>query len=652
MRKSLAFAVAAAVIAATAGSALAQEVAITKRGALTMENVPATPPAVRSRLIQYANSRSASFLDFLPGGGVLIATRFGDTPQLHTVASPGADRRQITFFDDRITGAEVRPGSSGQILFTQDKGGDENYQGFILDPKTGLSTAVTEAGSRNEGVSFSRDGAKIAWARAAKDSGNYDILIGETGKPETRKVVLKGEGALQIADWSPTGDRLLLQQYISITKSRMFVLDIASAKLTELTPELNVSYSGGEFTADGKSIVTVSDENSDFLRLTRIDLATGKRTVLSPEPKWDVEAFDISPDGRTVAYAMNVDGASALKLYDLRTGKPLPSPNLPPGVIGGFGWDEKGERFELTLVSGTSPADVYVYTLKTKALVRWTQSEVGGLDASAFVEPKLVRYKTFDSATGGPAEISAWVFEPKTPGPHPAIIEIHGGPEGQSRPTFSARRQYWVNEMGIAVVVPNVRGSTGYGKVFVSLDDSTKRLDSVKDIGATLDWMQTTGRFDMAKVIPYGGSYGGYMVYAAMIMFPERFVAGVDIVGIGNLRTFLENTSAYRRDLRRAEYGDERDPVVRKWMEETAAFNNADKIKRPMFIIHGDNDPRVPVSEAKAMVAQFRKQGLETWLMTANDEGHGFAKKANQEAQLEAETLFFEKVLGLKPKAQ
>lgn len=638
---------AAALVLTLAAPALAQDVVVSKRGALTMENVPETPPDVRNRLIQYSNTRSASFLGFLPSGGALIATRFADTPQLHTVASPGADRRQITFFDDRITGAQVRPGKSGEILFTQDKGGDEYFQGYMLDPKTGISTPFTEAGTRNESIVFSRNGARIAWASVTRNSSNYAIQVSDTGKPESRAVVHTGNGHLAVEDWSPTGDRLLLSQYVSIAKSRLFVFTFGGG-IVELTPELDVAYSGGEFTADGKAIIAVTEEGSEFGRLARIDLASGKRTFFATGVNWDVEGFDISPDGRTLAYSINADGASELKLFDLRTNKPLAAPKLPPGIVAFFAWDERGERLGLTLVSGTSPADAYVYTLRTNKLVRWTQSETGGLDPSVFVEPKLVRFPTFDSASGGPKEISAWVFEPKTPGPHPAIIDIHGGPESQSRPSFSSTRQYWVNELGIAVIVPNVRGSTGYGKTFVSLDNGMKRLDSVKDIGAVLDWMETQpARFDMARVVPYGGSYGGYMVYAAMIMFPERFAAGIDIVGIGNLRTFLENTSEFRRDLRRAEYGDERDPAMRKWMDEASSLANASKIKRPMFIIHGDNDPRVPVSEAHAMVAEFRKQGLETWLMTANDEGHGFAKKANQEAQREAETLFLRKVLKL-----
>ncbi len=477
-----------ALILALAAPSLAQTPPVqVKRGALTLENVPDTPGPVRDRLRQYTNTRSAGFFDFLPAGGVLIGTRFTNTVQLHAVAMPMGDRRQLTFFDDRITGAAAQPGKSGYILFEQDSGGDENFQGFLLDPKGGRYQQFTEPGTRNEGPLFSRDGARIAWAQA-KDNGDYDILMCESGKPYTRAVIHKGKGALSVEDWSPTGDRLLLSQYISIAESKLFVLTHGGG-LKQLTPDLKVSYRSAEFTPDGKSVLTISDEGSEFARLTRIDLATDKRAVLSPETRWDVEEFDLSPDGRTLAYAVNADGASELKLLDLKTGKAVATPKLPPGVIGAMGWDETGARLGLSINSATAPTDVYVLTTKSKSLARWTQSETGGLDPDDFIEPKLERFRTFDSGAGGPKEISAWVYEPKTPGPHPAIIDIHGGPESQSRPTFSSNHQYWARELGMAVIVPNVRGSTGYGKTFVSLDNGLKRADSVKDIGAVLDWM-------------------------------------------------------------------------------------------------------------------------------------------------------------------
>lgn len=656
MRRTPGHALAAALLAAVflAGALLAapavraQAPERIERGALILENVPVTPPAVRERLRQYSFTRGAAFLDFTPDGGMLISTRFGDAAQIHKVAAPLGARTQLTFYDDRVAGGDVRPGGSGGFIFLKDSGGDEYYQGWWSDPTNGRVRSFTEAGTRNLSMVWSRDGGRVAWSRATRESGDYDILVADPADPSSRRVVHEGTGALSVLDWSPKGDRLLLSQYISIAKSRLFLLEIGGG-LTELTPDLDVSYSGGEFTADGRAVITTTDEGSEFSRLATIDLATGARTVLTPDLDWDVEGFDLSPDGRTLAYAVNAGGASQLRLMDVRNRRGLRAPDLPPGVIGGLGWDAAGRNLAITLNSAVSPSDVHVYSLRTRALTRWTASEIGGLDPARFAQPKLVRFPTFDSASGGPKEITAWVYEPATPGPHPVVIDIHGGPEGQSRPTFNSRIQHWVNELGIAVVLPNVRGSTGYGKTFVSLDNGTRRLDSVKDIGALLDWLAASPqRFDASRVAAYGGSYGGYMVYAAMVMFPDRFAAGVDIVGIGNLRTFLENTSGYRRDLRRPEYGDERDPAVRAWMEETAALNNVGRIRRPMFLIHGANDPRVPVSEAEAMVKALRAGGLDPWLMIARDEGHGFAKKPNQDAQREAEALFFEKTLGLK----
>jgi len=643
------FAAAALALTGQAAAQGAAPVVKTERGQLMLENVPATPPPVRERLRQYVNTRGASFQGFTPDGGAIIATRFADAAQLHKVDRPLGMRRQLTFYPEPIGGAAMRPDGSGQFAFGKDSGGDEFFQAYLFDPKSGAATAFTEPGTRNQSVTWSRDGKTVAWSRATKDSGDYDILIADPAKPDTRKILFKGKGAISPQDFSPDGKTLLVQESISVAKSRLFTLDVAAPKLTEITPELNVSYDGGAFLADGKSILTSSDEGSDFTRLVKIDLATGKRTILTPGLTWDVESYTLAKDGKTIAYVVNVAGASELKLMNAETGAALPAPKLPAGVVSGIEFDDAATKLGFTLNSATAPADVYVYALKDGALTRWTESEVGGLDPATFVAPKLVTFKTFDSGNkGGPKEISAWVYTPNKPGPHPAIINIHGGPEGQSRPTFSSTIQYWVNELGVAVILPNVRGSTGYGKTFVGLDNGLKRLDSVKDIGATLDWMAASKQFDMSRVVSYGGSYGGYMVYATMIMYPQRFAAGVDIVGISHFRTFLENTSGYRRDLRRVEYGDERDPKIAKFFEEMAPLNNAAKIKTPMFVVHGQNDPRVPVSEARQMVEAFRKNGVETWVMVAKDEGHGFQKKANQEAQREAETLFFAKVRGVK----
>jgi dipeptidyl aminopeptidase/acylaminoacyl peptidase len=620
-----------------------------ERGQLILENVPETPPMVRERLNQYVNTRAASFQGFAPDGGILITTRFADAAQVHRVSAPLGAREQLTFYREPVAAARPRPQSSAWG-FLKDAGGDEFYQGFLFDPASGRAASFTEAGTRNLDFVWSRDGAKAAWSRATADDPNQDILVGDPGKPGAQRVALEGTGAMSPLDFSPDGERLLVRQYISIAKSKLFVLDLTSGALQEITPRLNVAYQGGAFLPDGRSILAASDERSEFLRLVRIDLATGKRTVLTPAPEGDVENFEIAPDGQIVAIARNLAGASKLDLLDLRDGTYLDLPDLPAGVVRSLSWSADGGRLGFSFARAAAPSDVWVYELKDNRFVQWTQSETGGLDRAAFAEPSLARYPTFDSKRGGPKEITSWVYRPKGK-PRGVIVSIHGGPEAQTRPEFSSTVQYWVNELNLAVVLPNVRGSSGFGKTFVGLDNGLKRLDSVRDIGATLDWIDAQEDLKGLPRIAYGGSYGGYMVYAAMIMFPERWSAGVDIVGIADFKSFLETTKGYRRDLRRVEYGDERDPKIARFFAEIAPVNNAAKINRPMFIIHGQNDPRVPVSEAEQMIKAFRAKGLETWVMIAKDEGHGFQKKQNQEAQREAETLFFDKVLGARPAA-
>lgn len=612
-----------------------------ERGALRVENVPETPPEVAERLNQYVNTRSASFADWLPDGGVLISTRFGDTAQLHRVDQPMGARTQLTFFEERVGGASVRPGTNS-ILFTRDEGGNENFGGYVLELDSGRTSQLTERGTRNQGFIFSDDGRQVAWSYVPASEPNYDVFVGDPNNPAARQRVFDGEGAVGPADFSADGSKLLLQRYISAAESQLFVLDIASGDITRITPDLTVSYSGGEFTPDGRSIITLSDEGSQFQRLVRIDLASGARTVLSPALGWNIESFDLTEDGRAIAYVVNEAGRSSLRLMDARSLRALPAPTLPAGIVSGIEFDHEGRRLGFTLNSATAPGDVYSWDLRARRLTRWTQSETGGIPASTFVEPELVSWRSFDGR-----EITGFLYQPRTPGPHPVVINIHGGPESQYRPGFSPTIQYWVNELGIAVIAPNVRGSDGYGKDFLALDNAERREDSVRDIGALLDWIGAQSNLDSDRVMVYGGSYGGYMVLASMTHYNDRLAGAVDIVGISNFVTFLENTSGYRRDLRRAEYGDERDPEMRATLERISPLTNINRVSRPIFIVHGANDPRVPVSEAEQVLAAVRRNGAEAWLMIATNEGHGFARRENQQAQREAETLFFRRVLGI-----
>lgn len=638
--KKLLTASAAVLALAVAVPAVAQQVDRREIGNQILENVPVAPPSIRESLAKYQNARSASFADWAPGGGMLISTRFGNTNQLHVVAAPGAARSQITFYDEPVGGAQTLP--SGQILFSKDTGGDEWFQLFLRDPD-GKTIQLTETGTRNASPTWSKDGAVVVWAKAVKGSANYDILMRDASG--ATRVIFKGEGQVSPLAVSPDGKTVLLGRYFSISESKRWLLDVADGKLTELNPsKAKINYSGGKFTPDGRSVLLLSDEGSDFLRLTQIDLATGAKVNLSGDRAWDVEDFALSDDGRVLAYVVNEDGYSKLVVQDFRTRRALPQPELPGGVVSGIAFSPDGAKLGFSLATPTAASDAWSWGVEDGKLERWTASELGGLDPKALAAPSLIRYPSFDKRS-----IPAFVYKPKlAPGQRaPVIIDIHGGPEGQSRPTFNTFHQHSVAELGAAVIVTNVRGSTGYGKSYLNLDNAEKREDSVKDIGALLDWIKAQPDLDPSRVVVNGGSYGGYMSLAVMTRYSDRMAGGIELFGISNFVSFLRNTEAYRRDLRRAEYGDERDPKMLKAFETISPMNSVDKIRKPMLVMQGWNDPRVPKSESDQVVAKLRENGVETWYVQFKDEGHGFRKKLNVDRRREVETQFLRKVLGL-----
>jgi dipeptidyl aminopeptidase/acylaminoacyl peptidase len=447
-------------------------------------------------------------------------------------------------------------------------------------------------------------------------------------------------GGWSVLDWAPDDSRLLVLEYISINESYLHLVDTRTGTPTAVTPRggEKVAYGAGQFARDGKSLYVTSDKGSEFQRLARLDLGTGKETPLTTGIPWDIEEFDLARDGRTLAFVANEDGVGKLHLMDARTGRELKAPRLPLGVVSGLQWHRNSRDLAFNLSSARSPSDVYSLDAKTGKVGRWTESETGGLDTARFAEPELAKFKSFDGLG-----ISAFVYRPdakKFPGPRPALVLIHGGPESQSRPTFLGRNNYLLDELGIALVVPNVRGSAGYGKTFLTLDNGLKREDSVRDIGAVLDWIRADRGLDGGRIGVYGGSYGGYMVLASLTHFSDRLRCGIDVVGISHFVTFLNNTQDYRRDLRRAEYGDERDPAMRAHLEKISPLNHVAKIARPLFVVQGANDPRVPLSEAEQMVKAIRGHGGTVWYLMARDEGHGFAKKKNADQQFLATILF------------
>lgn len=609
------------------------------RGNLVTESVPETPSGLSERLAAYENVRSHGFLDWTGNGGILIATRFGDTSQIHLVRRPLGARHQLTFFDEPVSSANAKP-SGGAFLFARDTGGDEYFQGYYFDRGNGRITRFTQEGTRNGAALWSDDSRLAAWAQTRPGDPDNDIMIADPADPGSVQLVLEGEGAIGPVDWSDGGTHLLLQRYLSIAHSRLYILDLSDSSLTEVNPGAEVSYSGGALLADG-SVLTASNLDGEFTDLIRI-AADGGITNYTGAYDWDVSDWDVSPDGSQVVFTLNEGGLGTIHLLDLETGEVSPGPALPAGIASGLNFSPDGQQVGFTFNAATSPADAWAFYVDTLALTRWTEAETGGLNAADFIEPTLFTYPN-----GEGMDIPAFIYRPEGEGPFPVIISIHGGPEAQSRPGFSSTFQYWAKELGLAVVVPNVRGSSGYGKTYVSLDNGLNRKKPVEDIGALLDWIGQQDELDAQKVIVYGGSYGGYMVLASMIDYPDRIAAGIDIVGISDFKTFLQNTEGYRADLRRAEYGDERDPAIAEFFDEISPLRNASRIRSPLFVIQGYNDPRVPYTEAEQILEAVRSNGVPTWFMMAMDEGHGFRRKSNRKAQREAEALFLKEVLGI-----
>jgi dipeptidyl aminopeptidase/acylaminoacyl peptidase len=620
------------------------------------ENIPPIPPELIERLNRYQNTRGASLAGWTRNGCLLVGTRFAETVQAHRVCQPLGMREQLTFYAEPVGAMVPAPaaGAADGFVFSRDKGGDEFSQLYWFDAGTRAVTLLTDGKrTQNTGPLHSRDGRLLAYRSTARNGTDTDVWVRDVASGESRAVVTEG-GSWTPMDFSPDGRRLLVMKYVSAAESYPGEVDLGTGRLRML-PVDGGKAAFGDFAygPDGRSVYFVSDEPvrgvaQEFGTLRHHDPATGRLTVLSASTPWDVVDFTIAADGRHLAYVTNEDGISRLRVLELPSHREIPLPGLPIGVFGSGEFSPDGSRLALSINSATSPSDVYVIDLATATLTRWTQSEIGGLDASKFVAPTLIRYPTFDAVDGKPRTIPAFYYRPAgVPAGRrvPVVINIHGGPESQAFPTFSPMAQFYANELGVAMLVPNVRGSSGYGKSYLTLDNAEKREDSVKDIGALLDWIAKQPELDATRVGVIGGSYGGYMVLAALVHYGERIRAGVDIVGISHFGTFLKNTEDYRRDLRRVEYGDERDPAIAALFERISPLNNAGRIASRLFVAQGKNDPRVPWTEAEQIVKAVRGNGQPVWYLLFNDEGHGFRKKANSDYFGAATVLFWQQHL-------
>ena len=629
---------------------------------LVVDGVPPIPGDLPEQVGRYTESRAALVQDWHPTRAeLLITTRFGDTNQLHQVAQPGGARTQLTFFTDRVESGSFEPTKGEYLVFHKGTGGAEFFQNYRYDLASGDITLLTDGKSRNSGPTWSNKGDRIAYTSTRRNGADTDIYVQSPADPKSDRMLaeMKG-GGWDVADWSPDDRQLLVVEEISANESYIWVFDAQTGAKKEVTPRPpegaeKIFYSAALFSKDGKGIFVTTDRESDFQRLAYIDLASGKHSYPIPDAKFDVDNWDLSHNGKQIAYTLNENGASTLHLIDVTVNKDTASagakkepkfdPPLPAVIISGlkFHHDPKQGLLAFNVAGARSPSDIYTWSIAGNTVTRWTASETGGIPAKQFVEPELVKWKSFDGK-----EITGFLYKPDTakfPGKRPVIVSIHGGPEAQYRPGFLDRNNYFINELGCAMVFPNVRGSQGYGKTFLKLDNGFKREDSYKDISALLDWLPSRPELDPARVMATGGSYGGFMTLQVAWNYADRIRCARDVVGISNLVTFLKNTESYRRDLRRVEYGDERDPKMAEFLERIAALNNAAKITKPLFVIQGFNDPRVPRTEALQIVDTLKKQNTPVWFLMAKDEGHGFAKKKNLDFQFYSTVQFIREFL-------
>jgi dipeptidyl aminopeptidase/acylaminoacyl peptidase len=643
---------------ALAHGALAADVVAPNEN-LKAEGIAPIPAALAAKVAPYTEFRPATAVSWHPKERELIvARRAGNTTQLHRAARPGGELRQLTDFTEPVRFGLYWPKAPDALLFVRDIGGNEQQQVYRLDPGNAAAVLLTDATRKHSaaGATHARDFILLESTdvdrTGKRENPQSDLsLLDPLDPAKSRKIAtLPGTGWGDFT-FSFDDKRLAMIEFKSVNETSVWVMDIATGARRRVlpadgaTPAQPIASFNLNFASDGKGLFLSTDRDGEFNRLAYLDLESGKLDYFGEGGNWDVEDISLSPDGRTLAVITNEAGVGVLRLYDAQTRRALPRPKMPIGGVRGLVWHENSRDLAVSVNSAQSPNDVFAIDLRDNTVTRWTETRVPGLDASKFRNAEPIEWKSFDGRT-----IGGFIVRPaaKFTGKRPVIVTIHGGPEGQSRPGFIGRWNYFVDELGIAIIEPNVRGSTGYGKTFVALDNGMKREDSVKDIGALLDWIKTQPDLDAQRVLIEGGSYGGYMVLAVAAHYSDRIAGAIDVVGIANFVSFLENTESYRRDLRRVEYGDERDPAMRAFLMRISPVSNVDKIKAPLLVVHGKNDPRVPYTEAEQIVAAARKNGVPVWYLLADNEGHGFARKANADFLFYAMIAFMEERL-LKP---
>ncbi|HTY50138.1 MAG TPA: prolyl oligopeptidase family serine peptidase, partial [Steroidobacteraceae bacterium] len=616
--------------------------AIRVRGNLRFDGLPEPPAALAARLAAYLNGRDATCLDWLPDDTLLIGTRFGESEQVHRLTQPLGMREQLTWYADAVRSAAApRSGAVAGFAFLKDPRQPQVYYYRFADREAQPLTARGSHGS----LVWSRDGLHLAFYGTERDGSTWDTYVVEpgaaAGSARAPTLAVAGrEHPWRPVDWSVDGRKLLLLQRVSGTESYLYLGDVQTGSVTPLdTTGRHIGIGEARFAPDGRGIYFTSDENGEFEQLRYLDMVTHQARDVTTNLSWDVNRFDVSADGHYIAYTVNEDGHDRLTVLDTRLNLELSPPGLPAGLIDSLRFDPTGTLLAITAEGPRAAADVYVYEPARNRLTRWTRSE-SPLEPANPVDPLPFQYPTWDRSGLQRRLIPAFFYRPRGGGRHPVLILLHDDPQGQFRPGYDPFIQFAVNELGYAVVAPNVRGSSGYGKSFLALGDGRQREDALRDVGALLVWVGLQGDLDRSRVVVMGESYGGFLALSALAAYGDRLRGGIDVDGIADLTSYVSGGPPGRAALRREEFGDERDPDTRAWLNDLSPLQNLAQIRRPLLVAQGADDLAVTPDQAGQIVASLRARGFAAWYLEALDEGQVWRHKASRDALMLAEAQF------------
>jgi dipeptidyl aminopeptidase/acylaminoacyl peptidase len=614
-----------------------------ERGGLVLDGVPELDAATSDVLDGYLGARQAAPLGWSPRGQLLITTRFGETAQLHLVEQPLGARRQLTFRREAVLDAGFSPDPLRTgIVFQSDPSGAGHAQLYYQRLGEAGAKQLTDPKATNGGALWSNSGRELAFFTTARDAASHDIDIVEPESGALPHLVLAGDAARWTPlDWSPDDRKLLVSRTVSPAEASVYVVDLGSGQKREIDPGTKTGIVGARFSRDGQGIYLISDRDNEFAVLRYVNLFTTEKTVLSAHVPWDVEEVAVSRDGHYLAYVSNEAGSGQLNVLDLRTHQDLTRPTLAAGgTVDHLRFDQEGKRLAFGFGSAVLPRDAYVLDIAANRVEAWTHSEPGAVDPATFVTPRLTQFPTFDRRDARSRQIPVFVYEPPGNGPHPVLVLLHAGPEAQFRPTFDPWIQFVVHQLGFAVVAPNLRGSSGYGKTYKGLDNGPLRDDVIKDLGALVVWIGLQSDFDARHVVVSGVGYGGYLALTALVNYGDRLSGGLDVGGMSDLVAFVADADPSRQGVRRTEYGDERDPDQRAFLRRISPLPGADRITKPLLVVHGQRDTEVPISQSEQLVNRLRARGVPVAFLQSKDEDSGFERREARDAYYRAAAEF------------